>query len=441
MLVFMNGLPEKFLERMKARLGAEYGDYLAALDAPPVKGLHINTARCAVSVADGALPGLEKLPFGDGCRLVAEGRPTAHPYYAAGLYYMQEPSAMLPVSALAGLLPDGARVLDMCAAPGGKTSMLARMPETGLLVSNEIERSRALVLRENVVRMGYANVLAVSMRPDRAADAFGGFFDAAVVDAPCSGEGMMRKEPQAAANWSEANVRACAARQREILRSADACLKEGGLLLYSTCTFSPEEDEGAAEYALSLGYEPVSAPESIRALGRPAGCGYIFYPHAFRGEGQFFCLLRKTGAARPEAKPGARCRPASRAELALVSDVMDVSGLGIASSDGMLFVPALRRELPCLVNGVMLGRAEKGRFTPAHQAFHAYGGRFRALELDVGDERVADYLAGREIAGEARGWVAVTAGGYALGGGKGSGGVVKNHYPKSLREERSWNWA
>ena len=222
MLVFMNGLPEKFLERMKARLGAEYGDYLAALDAPPVKGLHINTARCAVSVADGALPGLEKLPFGDGCRLVAEGRPTAHPYYAAGLYYMQEPSAMLPVSALAGLLPDGARVLDMCAAPGGKTSMLARMPETGLLVSNEIERSRALVLRENVVRMGYANVLAVSMRPDRAADAFGGFFDAAVVDAPCSGEGMMRKEPQAAANWSEANVRACAARQREILRSADA---------------------------------------------------------------------------------------------------------------------------------------------------------------------------------------------------------------------------
>ena len=112
---------------------------------------------------------------------------------------------------------------------------------------------------------------------------------------------------------------------------------------------------------------------------------------------------------------------------------MDVSGLDIASSDGMLFVPALRRELPCLVNGVMLGRAEKGRFTPAHQAFHAYGGRFRALELDVGDERVADYLAGREIAGEARGWVAVTAGGYALGGGKGSGGVVKNHYPKSLR--------
>lgn len=176
---------------------------------------------------------------------------------------------MLPVSALD--VPEGARVLDMCASPGGKSSQLACALRGGLLVSNEIDRSRAEILRENIVRMGYDNVTVLSMRPDRIASLFGGFFDVVVVDAPCSGEGMIRKEPQVLRDLTDAGIRACASRQRSILESAAACLREGGTLLYSTCTFAPEEDEDNAEYILSLGFETLPVPPEIASEGRKRG--------------------------------------------------------------------------------------------------------------------------------------------------------------------------
>lgn len=430
----MNKLPEKFIERMRARLGAELPDYLAAMELPPVKGLHINTVKCDAGAVDGAVDGLEKSDAGDNLRVVLSGRPARHPYHDAGLFYMQEPSAMLPVASLA--VPENARVLDMCAAPGGKSSQLAvKMNGGGLLACNEVERARAAVLRENIVRMGYRNALVTSFRPDRLADVFHGFFDVVVVDAPCSGEGMLRKEPQAAADWSEANVRACAARQTEIVKSADRCLKEGGVLLYSTCTFSDEEDDGVARFILSLGYEALKPSSAVTTGGVSDGLGYRFYPHRARGEGQYFCLLRKLSAGEPEARGGKAYRAASKKAVGEINKVVDTSGLFVAERDGMLFVPAYGRELPCLADGVMLGRMERdGRFTPAHGLFTAFGDRCRVrLELPLGDERIAAYLSGGEIAGDVRGWCAVCVDGYALGGGKGAGGVVKNHYPKSLR--------
>ena len=419
---------------MRDRLGDELPAYLAALDGEPVKGLHINTLKCAAAEVDEAVGGLEKLAAADNLRLVTSGRPAQHPYYAAGLYYMQEPSAMLPVAALE--IPDGARVLDMCAAPGGKSSQLAiKLNGRGLLVANETERSRAAVLRENIVRLGYRNALVTNFRPDRVAAVFGGYFDVVVVDAPCSGEGMLRKEPQAALDWSEANVRACAARQKEIIACADKCLKEGGTLLYSTCTFSAAEDEDVARHILSLGYEVVNLPASVVSDGVTDGLGYRFYPHRVRGEGQYFCLFRKTSAGEKEARAGKAYAAASKRALAEIAKVMDVGGLTVAEKDGMLFVPAYGRELPCLADGVMLGRTERdGRFTPAHGLFTAFGDRCRVrVELELCDERIAEYLAGKEIAADADGWCAVCAGRHALGGGKGSGGVIKNHYPKSLR--------
>ena len=341
---------------------------------------------------------------------------------------------MLPVSALD--VPEGARVLDMCASPGGKSSQLACALRGGLLVSNEIDRSRAEILRENIVRMGYDNVTVLSMRPDRIASLFGGFFDVVVVDAPCSGEGMIRKEPQVLRDLTDAGIRACASRQRSILESAAACLREGGTLLYSTCTFAPEEDEDNAEYILSLGFETLPVPPEIASEGREARLGVKFMPHFFEGEGQYFCLFRKTSPATCVMHEKKRAfREASARALRALDEVLDVRGLNVCERDGMLFAPALFSDLPCLVNGVMLGHTEKdGRFTPSHQLFTALGDRCRSvLSLAPDDPRVAEYLAGREIAGDVRGRCAVAVNGHALGGGKGSGGVVKNNYPKNLR--------
>lgn len=429
----MTTLPERFVARVRAALGKEAEDYFAALDAPPAHGLHINVRKCRAEEVDSAFDLREILP-GAPVRRVLSGRPSAHPFHAAGLYYMQEPSAMLPVSALD--VPEGARVLDMCASPGGKSSQLACALRGGLLVSNEIDRSRAEILRENIVRMGYDNVTVLSMRPDRVASLFGGFFDVVVVDAPCSGEGMIRKEPQVLRDLTDAGIRACASRQRSILESAAACLREGGTLLYSTCTFAPEEDEDNAEYILSLGFETLPVPPEIASEGREARLGVKFMPHFFEGEGQYFCLFRKTSPAACVMHEKKRAfREASARALRALDEVLDVRGLNVCERDGMLFAPALFSDLPCLVNGVMLGHMEKdGRFTPSHQLFTALGDRCRSvLSLAPDDPRVAEYLAGREIAGDVRGRCAVAVNGHALGGGKGSGGVVKNNYPKNLR--------
>lgn len=434
----MNELPEKFAARMRRLLGAEADGYFRAVAAEPTKGLHVNTTKCKTEDVLAEIEGLT--PFvGDNCFAVTAGRPARHPYHAAGLFYMQEPSAMLPVAALGAVCGGtllGKRVLDLCAAPGGKTSQLATLTAgTGLLVSNEIELDRARILQENTVRMGYRNIVVTCLRPPKVADTFGGFFDVAVVDAPCSGEGMFRKEPQAAMNWSEANVRACAVRQKEILRSADACLIADGLLLYSTCTFSEEEDEEVVRFLRGMGYVSVPVPDEIARLGKSMGDGIKFFPHTCGGEGQFFCLMRKKGSAARGLR-GKRLQPAGKTESAAVRAVAEIDGF-IAKDGDRLFLPACDFDLPCLSNGVVLGRFEKGRFTPAHALFTSLSDVCRSREdLSLSDPRVVSYLAGEEIEGSAEGWCAVRVNGFALGGGKGVRGCVKNHYPKSLRVRR-----
>lgn len=429
----MANLPEKFITRMKSTLGSSYADYERAMNESPSKALHLSSAVVGDRedyVVD-RVGGLQKLPF-PLCYAVGEGRPASLVYHAVGAYYIQEPSAMLPVASVD--IPRGAKVLDMCASPGGKSSLLAsRMKGDGLLVSNEIDRARALVLRENLVRTGYVNTVITNMRPTAVADTFGGFFDVVLVDAPCSGEGMFRKEAEAVLNWSEANVKACAHRQKEIVKSADECLKEGGTLVYSTCTFSKEEDEEVVDYLLSIGYELISPPEWVEKLGVNTGKGYKFYPHIF-GEGQFFALLRKTGDSRPSVRMKKQLSRASSTLQKAVSEVVTISG--VCQKDDMLFLPALGFDLPCLMNGVLLGKTEKGRFIPSHNLFSALGSQcINKLDLAPTDPRLSAYLRGEEISALVHGWCAVLADGFPLGGGKGSGGgVVKNHYPKNLRK-------
>ena len=426
---------KEFLEEMRRRLGGEANDYIAALGMPPLKGLHINSVKARADFDIDEVCEARRLPYGNGCYEVTGGAPTAHPYYRAGLYYMQEPAAMLPIAYAD--IPAGAKVLDMCAAPGGKTSMAASaLSGGGLLVSNDADRKRAEALRENIVMLGYTNTVVTCMRAERLPETFGGMFDVVIADVPCSGEGMMRKEPQAAYDWSLKSVRSCAERQRGIIDAADRCLKSGGLLVYSTCTFSEEEDEDNARYALSLGYEEEVPDDPFLGAAR-CSVGFKFYPHRYRGEGQYFCLLRKTGGGERER----RLKPlsaAGRNDLAKLGDVLDVGGMTVARAGGMLLSPALNAELPCLVNGVLLASEEKdGRLTFAQQAASAFGCKFRSREdISSGDGRIAAYRRGEEIVGESRGWCAVCVDGYPLGLGKGSGGNIKNKLPHKLRSLR-----
>ncbi len=433
----MNITNTNLLLRLNKMLGDNVQQYMDALSLSPVKGLHVNTTKCSMDTVQQLNFG-ERIPEGDNLIRVADNvRPALHPYYAAGLYYMQEPSAMLPVSAID--MPDNAWVLDMCAAPGGKSSQLAiKLQGKGMLVSNDVDRSRAQVLRENIVRMGYSNVLVVSMDTERLANTFGGCFDVVVVDAPCSGEGMFRKEPQALIDWNENNIRACALRQREILIRADKCLKTGGILLYSTCTFAEEEDERIAEYVCSMGYEVLLIHSNVTQSALKCSIGYKYLPHMFCGEGQYFCAFVKRGQSLPPQQHSNKDRytPATRKSLSILQEVADVTHLNVCEKDGMLFVPAYEYNVPCLINGVMLGKVEKdGRLTPSHQLFTALGNRCNnTVDLQCDDMRVKQYLGGEEIATDkAKGWCCVSVYGFALGGGKASGTRLKNHYPKHLR--------
>ena len=257
-------LPQGFPERMLHLLGeAEFAEFLASYERPRSAGLRLNPRK---PLPDGAsLPFCEaQVPWEPNGYYVCEGsRPGLHPWHDAGAYYLQEPSAMAPARLLDA--QPGERVLDLCAAPGGKTTQLAAaMQGRGLLVCNEIHPRRAQVLASNIERLGIPNALVLSEHPAKLAQRFPGYFDRILVDAPCSGEGMFRKEEAAVTDWSEATVAMCAARQQEILASAAEMLAPGGRLVYSTCTFSPEENEGVISAFLhahpAFSVEPVEAP-------------------------------------------------------------------------------------------------------------------------------------------------------------------------------------
>ena len=341
-------LPETYTGRMKKMLGEEYDAFVSSYDEPRLRGLRVNTLKITPDEFGKIAPfPLKKIPWiPNGFFYSDEVRPAGHPYYAAGLYYLQEPSAMTPASVLP--VKPGDRVLDLCAAPGGKaTELAARLGGRGLLVANDISNSRAKALLRNLERTGVTNMLVTNETPERLAGAFPGYFDCILADVPCSGEGMFRKDEAVAEVWSPARVRFFAAQQREILEQAYKMLRPGGLLLYSTCTFAPEEDEqqiagflerhpdisvtdtgllsGEAFGGNTYGFAPGEArwldihtgseagssggreadeqedseqTAGGQTAGRPdteaslASCVRI-WPHRMRGEGHFLALMRK----------------------------------------------------------------------------------------------------------------------------------------------------
>ena len=427
-------LPEAFLQRMEAQLGSEYPAFLESLERPRAVALRFNPMKGERPV----------LPFvGAPVRWEPEGfyydpetRPGLHVYHEAGVYYLQEASAMAPVALLDP--KPGERVCDLCAAPGGKTTQIAgRMLGQGFLVCNEINPKRAKILSRNIERMGVANALVTNEHPETLAGRFPGFFDRVLVDAPCSGEGMFRKEEAAVTDWSQETVQMCARRQREILDSAARLVRPGGRLVYSTCTFAPEEDEETV--AAFLEAHPEFTPEPVEAPWFVPGenASYRMWPHKLLGEGHFAAVLRKTQGESGEvpACPGGKC-PKAWESFAKELDITLPEGKAVSFGQSLYWAPMELPELnrlKVLRPGLELGTERKGRFEPAHAL--ALWLKTCAVTESFPPEspEMKAYLHGDVVPSGKKGWCLVQAGGYAIGWGKGDGSVLKNHYPKGLR--------
>lgn len=457
----MTALPEAFTRRMRAQLGAEADAYFAALEAPYVRGVRANprkpTAQPLSMLVEGLLDGV---PWEPTARYLApESRAGALALHEAGAYYLQEPSAMLPARALT---PEpGMTVLDLCSAPGGKATQLAAMlAGQGLLVCNEPVPSRAQVLRRNLERMGVPNALAVCATPERLAALWPGLFDAVLVDAPCSGEGMFRRHPETRLIWQEGAPEGCAARQRGILEQAARMLKPGGRLCYATCTLNREEDERVVEWLLrahpELRVQPFALPSDGMTIEAPDG-SYKLYPHRARGEGHFLALFQKANDSADSSEnvresagllPAAQAlSPVSRQARALFDAFCQGAGLccpfppTAMLGDALVSIPSLPpvAGLKVLRAGVRLGECRGNRFEPDHALAMALPLSYAARAVALTEAQAYRYLRGEALPTDELpvppppGYLLATYEGLALGWVKHADRLLKNHYPKGLR--------
>lgn len=441
-------LPEAFLRRMGDLLGPELDDYLACMDMPPRRGVRWNPLKCGFETLAAHVPfPLSPTPFSPLCwEAAGMERPGGLPAHHAGMFYAQEPSASSAVTALDP--QPGDRVLDLCAAPGGKSTQIAALlAGRGLLWSNEVVRGRAQALLSNCERMGVGGAVISRCPTQRLCQRLRGFFDRVLVDAPCSGEGLFRRDPAAAAAWTPETPAACAQRQRAILEDAALAVREGGVLVYSTCTFSWEENEGVA--AAFLAARPDFQAEAIpAAFGRPALDGSparrVFPMDG--GEGHFVARFRRVGAApRPVGTVSPPALPKAEAALAarLWEDLFRSpcpEGLAL-SGDRLLLPPEGMPDLRGL--GVLRAGVEAGvflgrRLEPSHGLFMSRekSDCRRALDFSQEDPALAAFLRGEELDCPEPGYTAVCVGGVVTGFGKASGGRLKNRYPKGLRNLR-----
>lgn len=452
-------LPNSFLTAMEDLLSEEFQDYLDSFQQNSFNGLRVNTLK--VDPGHFALSwkgNLRPVPWVENGFYYEDSiRPSRHPYYFAGLYYLQEPSAMTP----AAMLPvePGDRVLDLCAAPGGKSTELgAKLKGDGFLVANDISNSRAKALLKNLEMFGISNVCVTSEEPKKLAEAFPEYFDKILVDAPCSGEGMFRRDPDMVKSWAEHGPEYYCVIQREILRQAVTMLKPGGLLLYSTCTFSPLEDEEMILELLETQMELVELPLFEGAVsGRDLPGSLRLFPHKIEGEGHFVALLRKPGQAEsavPGNIPGASLGATLGISLG-ASDRREVESFLSACKthfqwdrirlfqDMVCYLPegvSPRIKLRYLRTGLLLGTLKKGRFEPSQAlamtlCVHTFA---NSISFSAEDERVIRYLKGETVMlskeEAVTGWCLVCVDGYGLGFAKGMGMTLKNkYYP-------GWRW-
>ncbi len=464
-------LPQDFIQRMQGLLGEEYEAFIQSYEREPFLGLRTNTLKIKYEDFTEVMPfKLAPIPWcKTGFYYEKEERPGKHPYHEMGLYYMQEPSAM-SVAELAEVKP-GESVLDLCAAPGGKSTQLAdAMQGEGLLVSNEIHPARCKILSQNIERMGIRNAIVTNETPQRLSAHFINYFDCIVVDAPCSGEGMFRKDEEAVNQWSLDNVVMCAERQDEILDEAVKMLRSGGRIVYSTCTFAPAEDEECVHRFLQRhpefkvvkgngynGFAPgnpewAEGDETVRDTHR-------LWPHKINGEGHFAALLVHTGEKLQSQMPvdektlrgeniAKKKKPApvlDKEKTQLYADFIKETLTEEPTGEKILFGDALYllnadvnlKGLKVLRPGLHMGTFEKKRFEPSHSLALALKPEDvkRCFMLTVKDDGPERYLRGESFVTDThKGWTLVCVDGYSIGWGKVSNGMLKNHYPKGLRK-------
>lgn len=471
-------LPEAFLHMMRDLLGEEeYPAFLASYDSPFRTGLRVNRMKLSAEAFAKQAPfSLDPVPWIDnGFFSMEDAGISRHPWYYGGLYYIQEPSAMTP----AGLFPvePGERVLDLCAAPGGKaTELAAKLEGRGFLLANDISVSRAKGLLRNLERFGIANMAVCSEKPEKLRVRFPGYFDKILIDAPCSGEGMFRRRPDMTADWEERGPSYYSTIQKELILQAADMLRSGGCMLYSTCTFSPLENEGTVEWLLEKRPDfeliPLKWYEGFsHGLGSCYHAVRIF-PHRMPGEGHFAALLRKRGECTagtggrketvscPEGSAaGAERRahsiqgkrdqgdvlPGSAADfLAFLQKPSFMTGHGQwRVQDGRIYYLPDREiasvRLRFLRTGLLVGEMKKNRFEPSQALAMALRAEEYPWTLDFSpeDERAARYLKGETIVPDetpcTSGWVLVCAGGFPLGWGKMHNGMLKNKYDAGWR--------
>ena len=440
----------EFLIRMKSLLGEEYGRFLKYYEADNFRGLRVNTLKCSADKLRNAIGfPLEQTPFcPDGFYIPKEIEGLGnHPLHHCGAFYIQEPSATSAVEMLG--VQKGDRVLDLCAAPGGKSTQIGtKLGGTGLLWSNEIVKSRANILLSNIERMGISNAVVSNAHPDILCSQLSGQFDRVLVDAPCSGEGMFRKNSEAQNEWSEAHVKSCAERQLNILNSAKHALKIGGVMVYSTCTFSQEENEGVITRFLEENPD-FTLEDSGVTFGRPT----LEYARRIfpmdGGEGHFAARLRKSG----EVYQNSFSENKSKADTKIL-DFYDSIFVDrpfgdriVVIKDKIIILPKnfdspIRnwKSLGVLRAGIILGEIVKNRIEPHHSAFMAAKPEqcVRSVNLDCDSADIKAYLHGEEITvpENLRGYTAVCVNSITTGFGKASNGRLKNKYPKGLRTLR-----
>jgi len=428
-------LPEAFLERMKNQLGGEFPAFIQSLERPRAVALRFNPLK---GEKQPSLPFVgAPVPWEPmGYYYDPESRPGLHPYHEAGVYYLQEASAMAPVMLLDP--QPGERICDLCAAPGGKTTQIAgRMLGRGFLLCNEWSPKRAKILSRNIERMGVANALVTNETVQNLARHYPGFFDRVLIDAPCSGEGMFRKEEAAVTDWSQETVRMCAQRQAEILDAGAELVRPGGRLVYSTCTFAPEENEDAVTDFLQR--HPEFVPEAVEAPWFAAGDPGTFrlWPHKLLGEGHFAAVLRKNHGEGSEIPvPAGEKLPADWMAFAKELGIRLPEGKAVQFGQSLYWAPEEMpdiRGIRVLRPGLELGEAKKGRFEPGH-ALALWLKTAERVQCFGGDSpELLQYLHGETVPSQQKGWCLIMADDFSIGWGKGDGKILKNHYPKGLR--------
>jgi NOL1/NOP2/sun family putative RNA methylase len=463
-------LPSAFLNRMQKLLGSEYEGFRASYEREPVSGLRVNTLKISPEIFQSISPyPLSHVPWCSSGFFIEQGEndketrpPGKHPYHAAGLYYLQDPSAMATAETLAPR--PGERILDLSAAPGGKATHLATlMRNEGLLVANEIHPKRAWDLAENMERWGAKNAAILNEQPGKLADTFGAVFDRVLLDAPCSGEGMFRRSETARSEWSPGLIRSCSLRQSSILAEAARMVRPGGSLAYTTCTFATEENEAVVarfldehpEYCLveaprHSGFQPGREDWAGEDVSHPDLQKTVrLWPHHLHGEGHFIALMQRSENEEfyePRSSRKTRLpEPVLRQFRFFWGENIKTQppGGNLEMVGSYLYlIPDLLPEtkgLKTIHPGWWLGTIKKDRFEPSHALAMSTNGSEarRTVDLSTNDESLhtaLTYLRGESFLSEGdEGWTLVTLDSYPLGWGKRVKGVVKNWYPKGLR--------